>query len=89
MPVHNEEHVIIRSIKSALAIEYPLFEVIIINDGSTDNSLQTIIDAFHLKKIDRVYRHFLRTGPVRAFYYNADMPNLLVIDKNHTGNRIP
>ena len=70
MPVYNEERIIIRSIKSALAIEYPLFEVLIINDGSTDGTLQTIIEAFHLKKIDRVYRPFLETLSVNAFYYS-------------------
>jgi len=42
--MHNEEKVVLRSIRSALASEYPFFEVIIINDGSTDGTLQIVID---------------------------------------------
>ena len=83
--MHNEEKVVLRSIRSALAIEYPFFEVIIINDGSTDGTLRKVIDTFGLKKIDRVYRTFLKTRPVKGFYYSRETPNLLVIDKEHGG----
>ena len=83
--MHNEERVVLRSIRSALATEYPFFEVIIINDGSTDGTLQKVIDTFGLKKIDRVYRTFLRTKPVKGFYYSLETPNLLVIDKEWGG----
>ncbi len=85
MPVYNEERVIIRSIRSALSVDYPLFEVIVINDGSTDGTLRTVIDTFRLKKIDRVYRTFLKTESVRGFYYSDETPNLLVIDKERGG----
>ncbi len=83
--MHNEEGVVLRSIRSALATEYPFFEVIIINDGSTDGTLQKVIDAFSLKKIDRVYRTFLKTKPVKGFYHSLETPNLLVVDKERGG----
>jgi cellulose synthase/poly-beta-1,6-N-acetylglucosamine synthase-like glycosyltransferase len=83
--MHNEEKVVLRSIRSALAAEYPFFEVIIINDGSTDGTLQKVIDAFGLKKIDRVYRTFLKTKTVKGFFYSLETPNLLVIDKEQGG----
>jgi cellulose synthase/poly-beta-1,6-N-acetylglucosamine synthase-like glycosyltransferase len=85
MPVYNEENSIIRSIRSTLAIDYPLFEVIIINDGSNDGTLRTVIDTFRLKKINRVYRSFLKTEEVKAFYYSDETPNLLVFDKVRGG----
>lgn len=81
---YNEEQVIVRTIKSALRIEYPLYEVIVINDGSDDSTLETVIHAFGLKKIDLVYRNFLRTSRVRGFYYNLEIPNLIVIDKERS-----
>lgn len=83
--MHNEEKVVLRSIRSALATEYPFYEVIIINDGSTDATLQKVIDAFGLKKIDRVYRTILKTKPIKGFYYSPETPNLLVIDKEWGG----
>lgn len=85
IPVFNEESVIVDTIKSALRLEYPYYEIIIINDGSTDGTLQTLIDALELKKIDLVYRPVLKTMPVRNFYYNPKMPNLLLIDKENGG----
>lgn len=83
--MYNEENVVLRSIRSALATEYPFFEVIIINDGSTDGTLQKVIDAFRLKKIDRVYRTFLQTKPVKGFYHSLETPKLLVVDKERGG----
>jgi len=85
IPAYNEEQVVVRTIQSALAVDYPLFEVIAINDGSDDGTLEAVINAFGLKKIDMVYRNTLRTVSVRGFYYNPDRPNLLLIDKERSG----
>lgn len=85
IPVYNEEKVVIRSIRSALACDYPLFEVLLINDGSDDRTLQSVIETFRLIKTDRVYRDVLKTETVRAFYYSKETPNLLVIDKERGG----
>ncbi len=85
IPAHNEDRVIVRTIRSALAVDYPIFEVIIINDGSVDGTLEAVVSAFGLKKIDLVYRNFLRTTPVKAFYSNPEIPNLIVIDKERSG----
>jgi cellulose synthase/poly-beta-1,6-N-acetylglucosamine synthase-like glycosyltransferase len=85
VPVHNEGRIVLRSVRAALAGDYPLFEVIVINDGSQDDTLKVLIDAFQLKKIDRVYRTFLKTETVKGFYASADTPNLLVINKERGG----
>jgi cellulose synthase/poly-beta-1,6-N-acetylglucosamine synthase-like glycosyltransferase len=77
--------VVVRTIRSALAVDYPLFEVIVINDGSEDGTLEAVVSAFGLKKIDLVYRNFLKTVPVKGFYYNPEIPNLVVIDKERSG----
>lgn len=85
IPARNEEKVIVRTILSALAVDYPIFEVIVINDGSVDGTLEAAVSAFGLKKIDLVYRNFLRTTPVKGFYYSPEIPNLIVIDKERSG----
>ena len=82
---YNEERVIVRTVRSTLAVNYPFFEVIVINDGSTDATLDTLVRTFHLRKVDRAYRNVLKTTPVRGFYYNPDVPNLLVVDKENSG----
>lgn len=85
IPSYNEARIILRTVQSALCVNYPFFEVIIINDGSTDDTLDVLVDSFRLKKIDRAYRSLLKTSAVRGFYYNPEIPNLLVIDKEKGG----
>lgn len=82
---HNERDVILRTLESVFSINYPFYDVIVINDGSHDGTLELLIDKFRLKKIDMVYRNILKTAPVKAFYYNPEMPNFLVIDKVRSG----
>ncbi len=85
VPAYNEERVIVRTVQSTLAVNYPFFEVIVINDGSTDATLDTLIRTFHLRKVDRAYRNVLKTTPIRGFYYSPDVPNLLLVDKENSG----
>jgi len=85
IPAYNEANVILRSVKSALAVNYPFFEVIVVNDGSTDETLRLLIDEFNLRKIDLIYREHIKTEKVIAFYFNPAIPNLTVIDKENGG----
>ena len=85
VPAHNEENVIARTVKATLEMNYPYFEVIVINDGSTDRTLDTLIQTFQLRKVDRAYRNVLKTAPIRGFYFSPEIPNLLVLDKENSG----
>jgi len=85
IPAHNEGETLFRTILSALNVTYPDSEIIVINDGSTDGMLDRLIRKFNLRRIDLVYRSFLKTMPVRGFYYNKDIPNLIVVDKEQGG----
>lgn len=85
IPAYNEERVILQSVRSALSVNYPYVEVIVINDGSTDSTLDRLIQAYGLRRIDRAYRSVLKTAEVRGFYYHPDAPNLLVVDKVNSG----
>ncbi len=80
-PAYNEEKTIVDSVKSLLALEYPLFEVIVVNDGSTDLTLEKLIRFFHLEKTRRVFRRVLETKPVRGIYLSPSCPKLVVVDK--------
>jgi cellulose synthase/poly-beta-1,6-N-acetylglucosamine synthase-like glycosyltransferase len=80
-PAYNEEPTIVESIRSLLSLEYPLFEVIAVNDGSTDLTLERLITTFRLEKVKRVYRKVVKTQPIRGIYISPAYPNLVVIDK--------
>jgi len=85
IPAYNESGVIVQAVTGALQLDYPSFELIVINDGSRDDTLEKLIDTFGLKRIDLAYRSLLKTKPVRGFYYSPERPNLLVIDKENGG----
>ncbi|MEK7388784.1 MAG: glycosyltransferase [Elusimicrobiota bacterium] len=84
-PAYNEEKSVVMSVHSLLRLEYRQFEVIVINDGSSDGTLDALIQAFALKKVARQYFPRIPTRPVRAIYRSQRVRNLLVIDKENGG----
>lgn len=82
-PAYNEAATIVYNVKSLLAQEYPKFEVIIINDGSTDDSLEKLINEFSLIKVDFFYQEKIPTQPVRGHYKSTNpiYSKLMVVDK--------
>ncbi len=82
---YNEEANIVESVRSLLRQNYHDFEVLVINDGSTDSTLKRLIDSFSLSRSDLVYRDIIETAPVRGFYINPEKPNLIIVDTVHSG----
>lgn len=85
VPAHNEALTIVQTIRSLLILNYSEFEVIVINDGSTDATLHVLAEAFELRPLDQVYRRSLETGQVRGVFGSLTIPNLKVIDKVRGG----
>jgi cellulose synthase/poly-beta-1,6-N-acetylglucosamine synthase-like glycosyltransferase len=83
VPAHNEERTIVESVRALLALRYPRLEVVVINDGSTDGTLQRLIDEFGLQRAPRVYWQRIKCKPVRGTYWNPACPQLWVLDKTN------
>ena len=71
VPAYNESRSIVTSIKALLQLEYPDFEVVVVNDGSTDDTLEKLIAAFQLSRYPEAYRKQVPCRPVRATYRSA------------------
>jgi len=84
-PAYGEEATIIESVNSLLNLNYPDYEVIVVNDGSTDRTLQTLIDYFDLVRVDIDIAEKLKTSSLRGLYRNKYIPNLTVADKVNGG----
>jgi cellulose synthase/poly-beta-1,6-N-acetylglucosamine synthase-like glycosyltransferase/HEAT repeat protein len=84
-PAYNEELTIIESVSSLLNVKYPDYEVIIVNDGSNDKTLYTLIDYYKLEKIDILYDAKIKTNPVRGIYKCRAINRLTIIDKVNGG----
>jgi len=86
-PAYNEGMTIIDNVKSLLSIMYNNFEVVIINDGSKDDTLAKMIPAFDLVRVDYDFQYEVKTKTVRGIYKskNRAFKKLVVVDKENGG----
>ncbi|MBN2697155.1 MAG: glycosyltransferase family 2 protein, partial [Bacilli bacterium] len=84
-PAYNEELSIVDSVESLLNLNYPSIEVIVVNDGSADGTLEKLINHFNLERENLTDKSAIPTRPVRAIYRNKFIDSLLVIDKENGG----
>lgn len=85
VPAYNERETLIATIRSLLTLRYPEFEIVVINDGSSDDTLELVRRAFALYPVPSATRVRLETRPVVATYRSLEHPNLVVIDKQNGG----
>jgi cellulose synthase/poly-beta-1,6-N-acetylglucosamine synthase-like glycosyltransferase len=80
-PAYNEEATCVASVGSLLGLHYPEYDIVVINDGSRDATLQRLTEAYALAPADRAPNAVIATKPVRQVYRSGLHPNLWVIDK--------
>ncbi|WP_248926011.1 glycosyltransferase family 2 protein [Paenibacillus hamazuiensis] len=86
VPSYNEELTIIGSLQSLMTLEFPVYEIVVINDGSTDRTLEVLIETFDLKP-GRLsgFRPLVPSREIRCVYRSPLYPGLVVIDKANGG----
>jgi cellulose synthase/poly-beta-1,6-N-acetylglucosamine synthase-like glycosyltransferase len=85
VPAYNEEETIAASVRSLLQLEYPELEVVVVNDGSRDGTLDALYREFELRPYPEAYWRRLEVKPVRAIYRSTRFPNMRVVDKENGG----
>jgi cellulose synthase/poly-beta-1,6-N-acetylglucosamine synthase-like glycosyltransferase len=85
VPAFNEETTITATVNSILQLTYSEFEVIVINDGSKDATLQVLKDAFGLIPFPEAHRVQIQTQEIFGIYRSTLHPHLRVIDKSNGG----
>ncbi|GGM18860.1 glycosyl transferase family 2 [Paraliobacillus quinghaiensis] len=85
VPAYNEEAGVVQSVRSLLTINYPQFEIIVVNDGSKDRTLLMMMEQYEMVKVNKIVRKQLETEEVQAIYQSKTLPNLYVIDKKNGG----
>ncbi len=85
VPAYNEEATIADSIHSLLQLSYPEFEIVVVNDGATDATLDVLIKEFSLQAIPEAYRIQIPTQPIKTIYRSTRYHNLRVVDKHNGG----
>jgi cellulose synthase/poly-beta-1,6-N-acetylglucosamine synthase-like glycosyltransferase len=85
VPAFNESAGLPRTVRSLLALDYPEFEVIVVNDGSTDDTLARLVREFDLVPAQTTSRDIVSTAVTEGYYRTAADRRLLVIDKRNAG----
>lgn len=86
-PAYNEALTIVENIRSLLSLQYVNYEVMVVNDGSKDDTLQRMIDAYDLVAVERAIDPDWDSKPIRGVYKSSQrsFAKLTVVDKENGG----
>ena len=87
-PAYNESLNIVENVRSLLSNHYIHYDVILVNDGSKDDSLEKLIATYDLVKVDYLVNQRIKTMPLRAGVFKSTNPafeKLIVVDKENGG----
>jgi cellulose synthase/poly-beta-1,6-N-acetylglucosamine synthase-like glycosyltransferase len=84
VPAYNEEATIAASVRSFLALHYPMHEVVVVNDGSSDGTLDVLLREFDLWESDQPIRKQLETAEILGVFASPS-ERLVVVDKLNGG----
>lgn len=85
VPARNEEMCIVANVGSLLRLDYPQLEVIIVNDASSDQTMERLRENFGVHRAPILYVPEIKTAPVIGIYRSLEHPRLLVLDKQSAG----
>lgn len=86
-PAHNEERSIRVAVRNLLDLDYPQLEVIVVNDGSDDRTLDEMREEFRLRPVRAVYIPEAKSAAVRGLFRSEVNASLLVVDKEPGGSK--
>ncbi len=84
-PAYNESQTVITNMRSLMMLNYPSYEIILVNDGSSDDTLEKVRDYFEMRKSAKAAIGHIPTAKIKAIYRSAKYPNLTMVDKENGG----
>lgn len=85
IPAYNEQAGIVESVRSTAMLHYPRLEIIVVNDGSKDLTVQRLVEAFDMVPIDFPFRSGIETQPIRRIFRSRMPLPLVLVDKENGG----
>lgn len=88
-PAYNEEKTILDNVRSLLKMDYPNFDVCIVNDGSKDRTLELLIETFEMVEVPFEYVEHVHSAPFKRLFksINPAYARLMVVDKVNGGTK--
>jgi cellulose synthase/poly-beta-1,6-N-acetylglucosamine synthase-like glycosyltransferase len=84
-PAYNEEPTCVESTRSLLTLRYPSYDILVVNDGSSDGTLARMMKSFDMEPAARAPVSAIPAAEVRGVYKSRIHPNLWVLDKENGG----
>jgi len=84
-PAYNEEETIAESVKSLLQLQYPEHEVVVVDDGSTDDTMKVLIETYKMVKASITYAEQIDCKTVKGVYVSPEYTNLVLVNKENGG----
>ena len=84
-PAYNEGATVVINIRSLMMLNYPNFEIILVNDGSTDNTLKKVIEAYDMRPVSKAAFGHIPTQEIKGIYRSGQHPNFTLVDKVNGG----
>lgn len=84
-PAYNEAATVVESLRALMVLQYPNLEVVVVNDGSKDATMEVLRENFALVPIHPVYQRAIAHNPIVGLYRSRTYPRLLVVDKVNGG----
>ncbi len=88
VPAYNEQETIVESIRALTHLYYPRYEIVVVNDGSSDDTLEELKAAFAFSRRNLGYESVVPTSPIRDSYdapTTGDLTRLVLLDKENGG----
>ncbi|MDD6189053.1 MAG: glycosyltransferase family 2 protein [Clostridiales bacterium] len=87
VPAYNEEMTVVETVRSLLALDYNVYEIIVVDDGSRDDTSQVLIDAFHMRRIRQPVRRQVECQPEEFIYAALDQKVPLTLVRKRNGGK--
>ncbi len=86
VPAYNENTTVVSTVRSLLELDYQLYEIVVIDDGSSDDTSKNLIEAYNLVKVERPIRKQLKCQEEKEIYVSYDYKvQITLIIKNNGG----
>lgn len=87
VPAYNEEVTVVETVRSLLELDYRLYEIIVVDDGSGDNTSKEVIDAFSMHPVQRPIRRQIDCQPEEFVYETRDTKVPLTVIRKKNGGK--
>lgn len=87
VPAYNEEVTILDSVESLLNLKYRLYEIIVVDDGSKDDTSRVLIEHFHMQEVTRPIRLKVPCQPMEHIYETKVGERKLTLIRKKNGGK--